>query len=193
MLPTADAIMRLHDESIARWRGGSSKEVRPSDNLTSVIREQHYCNVVLWDLEDEARRRDRGDAHVASTKRAIDERNQRRNDLIERIDECLLAELPVRRAGAEQHSETAGMMIDRLSILSLKIHNMHAHAARRDNAVLAAECAAKLDVLVEQRNDLAYCLDRLLADCASGRRFFKVYRQHKVYNDPRFSPAFTGK
>ena len=193
MLPTADTITRLHDDSLERWRGAPSREVAPGDNLTSVIRDQHYCNVVLWDLEDEARRRDRGDAHVAATKRSIDERNQRRSDLIERIDEMLLAELPARRDGAEQHSETAGMMIDRLSILSLKIRSMRALAARRNDAALAAECAGKLDVLVEQRRDLASCFDQLLADCATGRRFFKVYRQHKVYNDPRLRPALSAK
>jgi hypothetical protein len=193
VLCTADAIVRLHDDSLERWRGAASKDVEPHDDLISLVREQHYCNVVLWDLEDEARRRDRGDAYVAATKRSIDERNQRRHDLIERIDEMLVAELPARRTGAEQHSETAGMIIDRLSILALKIRNMRALAARGNDPALAAECGAKLDVLVEQRNDLASCFDRLLADCTSGRRFFKVYRQHKVYNDPRLSPVFSKK
>jgi hypothetical protein len=187
-LPAAE-IVRAHDEAIARWSADAPREVsvRPGD-LGSSIAAQHFCNFSLWRLEDEARQADRGDAHVAATKRAIDVCNQRRSDLVERIDEAILAELPRAEASAEQHSETAGMMIDRLSILALKIHNMRQLAARKDDPAIAAECASKLEVLLEQRRDLAACFDRLLDDCRAGRRFFKVYRQLKVYNDPRLGP-----
>jgi hypothetical protein len=184
----AGDVVRLHDDAIERWRNDTPPDAAAGDDLRSLLTQQHFCNFSLWRLEDDARRRDLGDTHVAEAKRAIDATNQRRWDLVERIDERLLAELPAPdAAGTEQHSETAGMMIDRLSILALKIDNMRALAGRRRDPELAAECDTKLKVLDEQRRDLARCLDRLLADCRAGRRYFKVYRQLKVYNDPRLA------
>ena len=115
---------------------------------------------------------------------------QRRNDLIERIDVHLLASLAgVDISRAQQNSETAGSIIDRCSILALKIHHMRINAGRTDDAALAAECAGKLAILETQRSDLAACLVELLADHRAGRRFFKLYRQFKSYNDPRLNPA----
>jgi hypothetical protein len=228
VLLRAAEITALHDGALERWLA-KPPEAAALDVATAELRRlveaEHFCNFTLWNLEDDARRRDLGDAHVARAKTAIDARNQRRNDLIERIDERVLALLAAEQGAAaagpradgaeqdaagawpradgaeqgtaaagpraergEQHSETVGMIVDRLSILALKIHHMRTHAARRDDAALAAECAAKLAVLEEQREDLAACFDRLLADCRAGRRFFKVYRQFKAYNDPRFAP-----
>jgi len=191
MLEGSD-VRRLHDEALAAWYARAPAEVEAGADLASVVLAQHFCNFSLWNLEDQARRTDAGDAYVAGVKRAIDPWNQRRNDLMERIDERLLADLPSGDAsGAEQHSETAGMIVDRLSILALKIHHMRIHAGRRDDPALAEECGAKLTVLARQRDDLTACLDRLLEDCRAGRRFFKLYRQFKAYNDPRLNPALA--
>ncbi len=182
---------QLHDQTLTVWYGGAAGDSDAGTDLASLVRAQHYCNFTLWNLEDEARRLDVEDAVIASTKRSIDRWNQRRNDLIEQIDAALLAQLPTAASGAEQHSETAGQMIDRLSILALKLYHMRRHAARRDAPALAAECAAKLAVLTTQRDDLASCLRRLLDACWAGRRFFKIYRQFKSYNDPRLNPALA--
>jgi len=180
----------LHDRALAGWYRGRPTSVEAGDDLDSILLAQHFCNFNLWNLEDEARRTDVDDGFIARIKRAIDRWNQKRNDLIERIDETLLAQLAdVDTSRADQHSETAGQMIDRLSILSLKIWHMGQVAARPGDDALAAECAAKVVVLQAQRADLRACLQRLLDDFRAGRRFFRVYRQFKAYNDPRLNPA----
>jgi hypothetical protein len=85
-------------------------------------------------------------------------------------------------------------MTDRLSILSLKIRNMRLQTLRADvDRAHIEECQAKLARLIEQRADLGACLDRLLAECARGESRFKVYRQFKMYNDPRLNPAVYGE
>lgn len=183
----------LHDAALAEWYGDKPNPAPVGDDLRSLVLAQHYCNFILWGLEDEARRRDVGDAVIANLKHSIDEWNQRRNDLIERLDAAILEFLPPGDVStAEQHSETAGQMIDRLSILALKIRHMEQNALRTDDPSLAEECAGKLAVLREQRRDLVRCLQRLLDDCMAGRRFFKLYRQFKMYNDPRLNPALAG-
>lgn len=157
----------------------------------SLVGAERDCNHRLWHLEDEARRVDAGDAHIAGVKRAIDRWNQRRNDLIERIDEAVLAGLPQPdTTRAEQHSETPGLIVDRLAILGLKIFHLRRLDARRRDAAIDKECAEKVAVLERQRDDLARCLVRLIDDARAGRRYFKVYRQFKAYNDPRLNPVF---
>ena len=154
------------------------------------IEENHRRNASLWDEEDLARRRGVPDAEIVANKRAIDAHNQARNDAMERIDVALLERI----AGASNdrarlHSETAGMMVDRLSILALKVRAMRAQSVRTE-ALEAhrAACREKLARLEAQRSDLAACLDALLADCAAGRARFRIYRQFKMYNDPAFNP-----
>jgi len=189
-LPRAAEVVRIHDDAITAWHASPPNDVESGEDIVALVLALHFSNFALWDLEDEARRGDRGDVHVAAAKRAIDARNQRRSDLIERIDERILAVFAgATPMGGVQHSETAGMILDRLSILALKIYNMRRHAARTDDPGLAAECARKLAVLEQQRRDLASCFDALIDDCGAGRRHFKLYRQYKAYNDPRLSPG----
>ena len=160
--------------------------------LWRAIEQNHRCNCRLWEQEDLARRRNVADAEIAANKRAIDLHNQSRNDAIERIDEELLEALRgvERKPAARLSSEGAGAMIDRLSILALKIHHMRLQAGRRDAGREHVDaCEAKLARLLEQRADLAGCLDRLLEEAARGESYFKVYRQFKMYNDPKLNPA----
>ena len=184
-------VVAFHDCCLAAPGAPSRFE----SGIWQAIETNHWHNCMLWQQEDLARRRNVPDTDIASNKRAIDSHNQKRNDAIERIDETLLLSLkkiPM-RADAKLNSETAGAMIDRLSILSLKIHHMRLQTERRDvDRAHIETCQAKLEKLIEQRQDLAACLDRLLAECERGESYFKVYRQFKMYNDPKLNPAIYG-
>ncbi|MEO7255249.1 MAG: DUF4254 domain-containing protein [Casimicrobium sp.] len=168
----------------------------------------HRNNSLLWDEEDLARRTRATDADITANKRAIDGYNQARNDATERVDEFLLLSLglidaatassdqPVARvnAAARLNSETAGSIMDRMSIMSLKIKAMTAQTVRPDVEADHRDASAlKLQRLHEQRNDLGACLDQLLADSRAGAAYFKVYRQFKMYNDPRFNPVLVAE
>lgn len=192
-LPRAVEIVRFHDACIAERGWAKAGAVRFDAGLWQWIEANHRCNNLLWDEEDLARRRDVPDAEIAANKRAIDGYNQRRNDAIERIDEHLLAALGEAAPGARLNSETAGAMIDRLSILALKVRAMREQTERTDaTPEHVAACRAKLARLQEQRGDLAGCLDALLDDALAGRAYFKVYRQFKMYNDPALNPYLYG-
>jgi hypothetical protein len=183
----AQDIVAFHD-------GGRAAE--PASALWTAIGDNHRHNRLLWDEEDLARRKQVPDAEIAKNKRAIDGFNQKRNDAIERMDEELLLYFAAvkRKESARLNSETAGAMIDRLSILSLKIHHMRLQTERTDvDRAHIESCRAKLARLEEQRTDLAACLDRLLGECARGESYFKVYRQFKMYNDPALNPAVYGE
>lgn len=184
-------ILKLHDTCLTGWEQQATPDGVAAEPLTELIQAEHFANFTIWGLEDEARRRDVGDARIATVKRSIDPWNQRRNDLMESIDAAVLEQFAnVDTQAAELHSETAGMMIDRLSILALKIRNMDrifAQASAEQDAELARECRDKAALLSGQRADLGQCLERLLHDFAAGRRYFKTYRQLKAYNDPRLN------
>lgn len=183
-------LIQLHDRALASWYAQPPNIIEPGNALDSLVPAQHFCNFSLWNHEDQARRRDVTDTVIAETKRAIDAWNQKRNDLIERIDQCLLKALEqVDTRGAALHSETAGMMIDRLSILSLKILHMEQYAKSASDSALTEECREKQARLSVQRADLAACLDALLAEFQAGTRYFRIYRQFKAYNDARLNPA----
>lgn len=191
-LALAAEVRAYHDASLPAPAG----EPRASAELWRAIEDNHRCNCRLWEEEDLARRRNVPDSEIAANKRAIDRHNQSRNDAIEAIDECLLALLAGAkpRPNARLSSETPGAMIDRLSILALKIYHMRLQTLREDAGRAHVEaCRAKLARLEEQRADLAGCLDRLLEECARGEARFKLYRQFKMYNDPALNPAIYGE
>ena len=183
----ARAVLQFHD--------GGGAEI-PASALWQAIGENHRNNRLLWEEEDLARRRNVADSEIAGNKRNIDRYNQARNDAIERIDERLLALLSAVQPApdARLNSETPGSIIDRLSILSLRIRHMGMQAERKDvDRAHVERCLEKLARLNEQRTDLAACLDQLLADCVRGSSRFKVYRQFKMYNDPALNPAIYGE
>ncbi|MFP5390381.1 MAG: DUF4254 domain-containing protein [Gammaproteobacteria bacterium] len=167
----------------------------PAGDEWGAIAANHRYNCLLWDEEDRARRTDVPAAAIAASKRLIDQYNQKRNDAVEAIDEALLArigQLPP-RAQARLHSETAGAMIDRLSILALKLYHMREQTMRKEVSEAHREtCRARLIRLNAQRMDLGACLEGLLADVAAGLAYFKMYRQYKMYNDPSLNPYLAG-
>ena len=130
-------------------------------------------------------------------KRRIDVTNQRRNDAVEELDRALLHELALRglpNPQGELHSETPGLMIDRLSILALKIYHTREEACREGAPDGHAERnCERLAILEEQRTDLASCLNALWSEILAGTGRFKLYRQLKMYNDPSLNPAIYGK
>ena len=205
-LAQAADVIRCHDTLLATAGWPTEQPLAPDGALWAWVQANHRNNSLLWAEEDLARRTTVAAAEIAANKRAIDGFNQARNDATERIDEILLLALglvdaasargdaPVAQApaGARLNSETAGSMIDRLSIMALKIRAMREQTLRMDvDDAQRAASLGKLARLEQQRTDLASCLDALLADAAAGRAYFKVYRQFKMYNDPQLNPQLV--
>ena len=211
-LPACASLIFLHDRLLAEptWPAAMPAEpvLADIDGPWHWVLVNHRNNCLLWAEEDLARRTTVTHAEIAANKRAIDGFNQARNDATERVDECLLIALglvdaasarsdtPVSTVppGARLNSETAGSIIDRMSIMALKVHAMRLQTLRSDVGAAHQQASqAKLARLQQQRADLGDCLDALLADARAGRAYFKVYRQFKMYNDPRFNPALVAE
>jgi len=207
MLSTPD-IVALHDRQTRLWHesplpvaaSGSSQANDPAASpaawLEAVV-QQHRANFELWHIEDEARAPAASDADLAAVKRRIDRTNQRRNDLAEALDVALLAWLEPQglpRPQAELHSESPGLIVDRLSILALKIYHTREEAERPDATPDHRQRnRQRLAILLEQRADLAACLQALWDQTLAGARRFKLYRQLKMYNDPALNPSIYRK
>jgi hypothetical protein len=190
---TSEAIVTLHDERIHDWHRQPSMAASDSLDWLAAVERQHRANFDLWHIEDEARAPGATDAQLADVKRRVDRTNQRRNDLAEQLDRYLLNWLAAKRLpnpAAPLHSESPGLMIDRLSILALKIYHTREETDRADaSADHIARNRERLAILEIQRADLAGCLDDLWQETLAGTRGFKLYRQLKMYNDPSLNPA----
>ncbi len=192
---SAQAIVQLHDERTILWHREPAADcggIAPGPWLEAVCH-QHRANFDLWHIEDEARAPEATDAELAAVKHRIDRTNQLRNDLAEKLDAVLLEWLAPQRlpaADAPLNSESPGLIIDRLSILALKIYHTREEIERPDApAAHVASNRERLAVLDNQRVDLAGCLDALWRETLAGTRRFKIYRQLKMYNDPTLNPA----
>ena len=190
---SAQIIATLHDRLTAEWHE-VNRDLPPSaDRFLALVEQQHLSNFELWHEEDRARMPSATDAEIAHVKRNIDRINQRRNDLAEQCDSLLLAFLADRALpdpAAELHSETPGLIIDRLSILSLKLFHTRQEIERADAPPGHSERNRERSrILVEQRSDLVECLDRLWTQVLNGQRRVKQYRQLKMYNDPTLNPV----
>jgi len=196
---SASSIVDLQDRATADWHQTDAPQPVSGTDWLAVVQRQHQANFELWHIEDEARAPGAADRELAAVKRRVDKTNQRRNDLAEELDRFLLGwlegqQLPsgqgLPNSAAELHSESPGLMIDRLSILSLKIFHTREEAERLNAPEGHAERNfSRLAILKEQRADLASCLDALWRETLAGRRHFKLYRQLKMYNDPSLNPA----
>lgn len=193
-LVPADEIVAWHDRFVVKWH--KEKIDLAGDGFLRRVLENHACNFHLWHIEDEARRKDVDDAYIAEQKRKIDYWNQKRNDEIERIDEWIVSLWPwvIENEDLPMNSETPGSIIDRLSIASLKIFHMRQETEREDvEEGHIVECRSKLEILQQQRSDLEIALAELFEDLRERRKRMRIYRQFKMYNDPRFNPALYRK
>ena len=155
-----------------------------------------WIDTVQWHFEDIIRDPEIDPVEALALKRRIDKSNQDRTDLVEQIDSYfreLYKEVKV-ADDARINTESPAWAVDRLSILALKIYHMKEQAERTDaTPEHVAKCKAKLDVLLEQQQDLSTAIDQLLEDIEAGRKYMKVYRQMKMYNDADTNPVLYKK
>lgn len=155
-----------------------------------------WIDTVQWHMEDVIRNPSIDPAEGLRWKRRIDASNQERTDVVEFIDSYFLNKFADVQAveNAKINSESPAWVIDRLSILALKVYHMQEETKRSTaDPVHIASCKAKLNILLDQRTDLSGSLDDLLEDIASGKKYMKVYKQMKMYNDPALNPVLYQK
>jgi len=168
----------------------------PEKSIEYYLYLKNWIDTVQWHLEDIIRDPDIDAAKALEIKRRIDRSNQERTDLVELIDSYFYEKRPaaVDPKTATLNTESPAWAIDRLSILALKIYHMQQETLREDvNEEHRSACRKKLAVLLEQRQDLSLAIDQLLADIESGKKYMKVYKQMKMYNDPNLNPVLYGK
>ncbi len=180
------------------WHNTGPIEPEDHHSPTGMTQTIHYCNFILWHLEDEVRRTDVPATKVVECKRLIDLQNQHRNDTVERIDvwiDNVLKNANIEPdVSVEMNSETPGSIIDRLSIICLKIYHMNEQLNRTDvDSEHKKMAKMRVGILTEQRDDLSRALDKLILDLRQTNKRHKVYRQFKMYNDPRFNPSLNKK
>lgn len=167
-----------------------------AQTIENVLYLKNWIDTVQWHLEDIIRNPEIDPVEALAIKRRIDKSNQDRTDLVERIDSYFLEKygnVSVKPT-AVINTESPAWAIDRLSILALKIFHMRKEVERKDvTADHQSACQKKLDVLLEQREDLSSAIDQLIKDIENGDRYMKVYKQMKMYNDPNLNPILYGK
>jgi hypothetical protein len=161
-----------------------------------LLYHKNWIDTVQWHLEDIIRKPDIDPIEAVTIKRRIDKSNQDRTDMVELIDDYFLDEFKnIKPApGVRINSETPAWLLDRMSILLLKIFHMKEQTLRTDaSADHVKRCSEKLTILIEQKNDMRIAFDELTNDIGSGNRRFKVYRQMKMYNDSSLNPMLYTK
>ena len=167
-----------------------------NDTIEHSLYLKCWIDTVQWHYEDIIRDPHIDPIEALALKRRIDRSNQDRTDLVEEIDSWFRQHYSdvVPLPDARLNTESPAWAVDRLSILALKIYHMQEQVDRKDaDANHVARCQAKLDVLKEQQKDLSLAIDQLLDDIEAGRKYMKVYRQMKMYNDPTTNPILYKK
>jgi len=207
-LPHASALLPLLWRVIDRWHERET-EIDGWEDALAQVRPEHrdwagfsellqLINTFQWHEEDKSRVHDAGDEVLASVKRIIDASNARRVKTIEVLDAVIwkilqAGGLPV--AEAPLNSESPGSIIDRITILALKLYHIREELSTAGGTSAEEDLHARMESISEQMDDLALCLDQLLTDIVAGRRRIKLYRQVKVYKDPetgRYRSGLTG-
>lgn len=166
------------------------------DTIENRLYLKCWIDTVQWHFEDIIRDPHIDPIEALQLKRRIDRSNQDRTDLVEQIDSYFRQQYSNVKVlpDARINTESPAWAVDRLSILALKIYHMREQAERQDASAEHRErCKAKLDILLEQQVDLSTAIDQLLDDISAGRKYMKVYRQMKMYNDPSTNPVLYGK
>lgn len=164
----------------------------PAGSLENLLYIKNWVDTVQWHLEDIIRDPQIDPAEALQIKRRIDSSNQHRTDLVEYIDSWFLEKHKDTKVlnGATFNTESPAWAIDRLSILELKIYHMQVEANRKEASdEHRMNCQAKLNVLLTQRYDLSTAIQQLIDDIAAGRKYMKVYKQMKMYNDESLNPV----
>ena len=164
----------------------------PDGSIEYLLYLKNWIDTVQWHLEDIIRVPNIDPVEALRIKRRIDSSNQERTDMVEYIDSYFLNEYKDVRTASDAtiNTESPAWAIDRLSILALKIYHMEQETKRSDVSADHLEaCGRKLDVLRQQQTDLSAAIDTLLEDIAAGRKYMKVYKQMKMYNDPALNPV----
>jgi hypothetical protein len=167
-----------------------------SGDITFLLYQKNWIDTVQWHLEDIIRSPDINPSELVAIKRRIDQSNQDRTDTVELIDSWFFEQFRdvQQKPAARMNSETPAWLLDRMSILQLKLYHFREQV---DRPAVSEEhrqkAAQKLTVLQEQEVDLARCFDELLEDIRNGDRYMKVYRQMKMYNDPTLNPVLYGQ
>lgn len=164
----------------------------PPESFQFLLYQKNWIDSVQWHFEDIIRNPDINPVEGIAVKRKIDSLNQTRTDAVEKIDDYFLSLFS--KVKTEPHarlnSETPAWLLDRMSILILKIYHMNEQVMRTDVSQKHIEnCRAKLNVLLEQKADMEICFDELMSDLQSGIKKMKVYRQMKMYNDESLNPV----
>ena len=167
----------------------------PEKSIEHALYLKCWIDTVQWHFEDIIRDPNIDPVEALALKRRIDKSNQDRTDLVEQIDSYFLELYKDVKVldGATINTESPAWAVDRYSILSLKIYHMQEEVKRTDvGEAHLAKCQAKLNVLNEQYKDMTISIGQLLDDIAAGRKYMKVYRQMKMYNDPETNPILYG-
>ena len=193
---SADECYQVFEKSINDYHlkddvNATMQNPFPEESFQSLLYLKNWIDTVQWHLEDIIRDPKIDPAKALQIKRRIDKSNQDRTDTVEKIDDSfLLAFRDIQYSpGARINSETPAWLLDRMSILLLKIFHMKEQTERKDaTAQHLAKCREKLMVLEEQKEDMRKAFDELIEDISNGKRRFKVYRQMKMYNDATLNP-----
>ena len=164
----------------------------PLKSIEYYLYLKNWIDTVQWHLEDIIRAPQIDPVEALQIKRRIDKSNQDRTDLVELIDSYFLDRYKDIKPAKDAtiNTESPAWAIDRLSILALKIHHMRQETERTDTSdEHRAQCQQKLNVLLEQQEDLSTAIGQLLDDIRAGRKYMKVYKQMKMYNDPELNPV----
>lgn len=167
-----------------------------AQSIEAILYEKNWIDTVQWHLEDIIREPSIKPEEALLIKRRIDASNQDRTDTVERLDNYFLEQFNdvTIENEATINTESPAWAIDRLSILALKIYHMHEQAQREDASnEHRNNCEQKLAVLELQQQDLSTAIDQLLADMQAGKKYMKVYKQMKMYNDPNLNPVLYAK